>query len=81
MGTARNLQDGDTGRLSLKVVNDQIEEANFKAQGCVAAIAASSMLTELIEGRSLDEALAVTKEGLAQSLGGLREASENYRRK
>ena len=93
VGMARNLQDGDTVRLSIRVVDDQIEEARFKAQGCVAAIAASSMLTELIEGRSLDEALAITKEGLVQSLGGLperkvrcsltglealREAIENY---
>jgi len=96
VGMARNLQDGDTVRLSIRVVDDQIEEARFKAQGCVAAIAASSMLTELIEGRSLDEALAITKEGLVQSLGGLperkvrcsltglealREAIENYRRR
>lgn len=95
VGMARNLQDGDTVRLSIRVVDDQIEEAKFKAQGCVAAIAASSMLTELIEGRSLDEALAITKEDL-QSQGGLperkarcsltvldalREAIESYRRK
>ncbi|HAL62321.1 MAG TPA: iron-sulfur cluster assembly scaffold protein [Chloroflexi bacterium] len=95
VGMARNLQDGDTVRLSIRVVDDRIEEAKFKAQGCVAAIAASSMLTELIEGRSLDEALAITKEDLVQSLGGLperkarcsltgpealREAIEDYRR-
>jgi len=73
VGMARNPQDGDTVRLSIRVADDQIEEANFKAQGCVAAIAASSMLTELIEGRSLDEALAITKEDLVQSLGGLPE--------
>jgi len=96
VGMARNLQDGDTVRLSIRVVDDQIEEAKFKAQGCVAAIAASSMLTELIEGRSLDEALAITKEDLVQGLGGLperkarcsltglealREAIESYRHK
>lgn len=96
VGMARNLQDGDTVRLSIRVVDGQIEEARFKAQGCVAAIAASSMLTELIESRSLDEALAITKEDLAQSLGGLperkvkcsltslealREAIEEYQRK
>ncbi len=73
MGMARNLRDGDTVRLSIRVVADQIEEAKFKAQGCVAAIAASSMLTELIEGRSLDEALAITREDLVQGLGGLPE--------
>jgi len=72
VGMARNLQDGDTVRLSIRVVDDQIEEAKFKTQGCVAAIAASSMLTELIEGRSLDEALAITKEDL-RVLGGLPE--------
>jgi len=96
VGVARNLQDGDTVRLSIRVVDDQIAEAKFKAQGCVAAIAASSMLTQLIEGRSLDEALVITKEDLVQSLGGLperkvecsltglealREAIEKYRRK
>jgi len=73
VGMARNLQDGDTVRLSIRVVDDQIEGVKFKAQGCVAAIAASSMLTELIEGRSLDEAWAITKEDLVQSLGGLPE--------
>lgn len=67
---ARNLQDGDRVGLSIRVVDDQIEEAKFKAQGCVAAIATSSMVTELIEGRSLDEASAITKEDLDQSLGG-----------
>ncbi len=96
MGMACNFQDGDTVRLSIRVVDGQIEEARFKVQGCVAAIAASSMLTELVEGRSLDEALAITQEDLVQSLGGLperkvrcsltglealREAIEDYRRK
>jgi len=95
VGMARNPQDGDTVRLSIRVIDGRIEEARFKAQGCVAAIAASSMLTELIEGRFLDEALAITKEDL-RVLGGLperkvecsltclealHEAIEDYRRK
>jgi len=95
-GMARNLQDGDMVRFSIRVVDDQSEEAKFKAEGCVAAIAASSTLTELIEGRPLDEAWAITKEDLIQGLGGLperkarcfltgfealREAITNYRGK
>ena len=57
--------------------DDQSEGAKFKAQGCMPAIAASSMLTELIEGCSLDEALAITKEDLIQSLGACRGGKRN----
>lgn len=73
VGMARNAQDGDTVRLSLRVKGGRIEEAKFKAQGCVAAIAAASLLTEMIKGLTLQEALAITKEELAQRLGGLPE--------
>jgi len=53
-----------------------IEEARFKTQGCVAAIASSSTLTELVQGKRLKEAVAITKADLAAALGGLSERKQ-----
>jgi nitrogen fixation protein NifU and related proteins len=62
---------GDVLRLSARVEGDRIAEARFKTQGCVAAIASSSVLTELLSGKSLREAKAVTPEQISNALGGL----------
>jgi nitrogen fixation NifU-like protein len=53
-----------------------IEAVRFKAQGCVAAIAGSSALTELVQGKDLKEALMLTKEDLAAALDGLSERKQ-----
>jgi nitrogen fixation protein NifU and related proteins len=62
---------GDLLRLSVRVSGDRIEAARFKTQGCVAAIAASSVLTELLTGRPLAEARRITPQQVSDALGGL----------
>lgn len=62
---------GDVTRIFLKIEDDRIVDVKFKTFGCAAAIASSSMTTELIKGKTLDEALKVTNEIVAQQLGGL----------
>jgi len=76
VGMASNPQDGDTVRFAIRVKDSVIEEARFKAQGCVAAIAGSSALTELVQGKGLEKALAITKDDLAAALGGLSERKQ-----
>ena len=62
---------GDTMHLYLRIEDDRIVEAKFQTQGCPAAIAAGSVLTELIVGKSVDESLEVKEAVIAQKLGGL----------
>ena len=62
---------GDVLRLSARLEGGRIAEARFKAQGCVAAIASSSVLTELLRGKSLGEAKNISPEEISQALGGL----------
>jgi nitrogen fixation NifU-like protein len=62
---------GDVLQLTLKIVEGQIVEAQFKTLGCEAAIAASSLLTEMVKGKGLVEAQAVTPEMITTALGGL----------
>ncbi|MBN2056906.1 iron-sulfur cluster assembly scaffold protein [bacterium] len=64
---------GDVTIVHIKVVGDRIEDIRFKTFGCAAAIASSSMLTEMVKGATLDEALLVDKETIAAALGGLPE--------
>jgi nitrogen fixation NifU-like protein len=62
---------GDVMKLWIKVHGDRIQDAKFKAQGCSAAIATSSYATELLIGKTVAEARLVTKEQIADALGGL----------
>ena len=62
---------GDRLRLFLRLDGDRIAEASFQAQGCPATIAASSVATVLLTGRTCSEALALTREQVALALGGL----------
>lgn len=62
---------GDVLRLSARMEGGRIAEAKFKAQGCTAAIASSSVLTDLLIGKSPAEALAMPPEAISQALGGL----------
>jgi nitrogen fixation NifU-like protein len=62
---------GDVMKLWVKIDRDRIEDAKFKAQGCSAAIATSSYATEMLIGMSIQDARKVTKEQIAEALGGL----------
>lgn len=64
---------GDSLLLFLKVDNDVICDAKFRIKGCGAAIATSSMTTEMVKGKTLEEALALTDVQVAEALGGLPE--------
>ncbi|MDD2340471.1 MAG: Fe-S cluster assembly scaffold protein NifU [Methanosarcina sp.] len=62
---------GDHMKLFLKIQGNRIEDAKFKTFGCAAAIASSSMATELIKGKTLEEAWSLTNEAVAEALEGL----------
>jgi nitrogen fixation NifU-like protein len=62
---------GDMMRLFLKIENGKIVDAKFKTFGCGAAIASSSMLTEMIKGMTIEEALRVTNQSVVDALDGL----------
>jgi len=62
---------GDVMKLWVKLDNGRIQDAKFKAQGCSAAIATSSYATEMIIGMDINQARAITKEEIADALGGL----------
>jgi nitrogen fixation NifU-like protein len=71
VGTVGNPACGDVMRLYIKVEDDKIAEAKFKTFGCGAAIATSSMATEMIKGKTVDESLKITNEAVAEALDGL----------
>ena len=71
VGTVGNPACGDVMRLYIKVDGGKITEAKFEAFGCGAAIATSSMTTEMIKDKSLDEASEITNEAVAEALDGL----------
>ena len=64
---------GDSLLLFLKIENDVISDAKFRIKGCGAAIATSSMTTEMVKGMKLEDALALTDAQVAEALGGLPE--------
>jgi nitrogen fixation NifU-like protein len=96
MGEAQNPVCGDTMRLFIKVESDRIVDARFLTFGCGAAIASSSIATEMIKGKTIEEALLITDQIVIEALGGLppskihcsilaemaiRAAVEDYRKK
>lgn len=68
---------GDILRLSLKVKDGRIIDVRFRAKGCVPAIACGSLLTELVLGKTLEEARAVQRQEIIEGIGGLPEASSH----
>lgn len=62
---------GDIMKISLKIKDGKIEDARFKTFGCGSAIASSSMATELIKGRTIDEAMSFSNQEVVDALGGL----------
>ena len=71
VGTVGNAKCGDIMKIFIKVENDVIVDVKFKTFGCGAAIATSSRATEMVMGKTLDEALSITNKMVAESLGGL----------
>ena len=71
VGIVENSACGDVLQLYLQIDAGRIARATFKTFGCAAAIAASSMLTEMIKGVTLKELQQVCKEDVAEALGGL----------
>ena len=71
IGEVGNSKCGDIMKMYIKVDNDIITDVKFKTFGCGAAIATSSMATEMIKGKTVDEALAVTNRQVVDALGGL----------
>lgn len=71
IGTIGNAACGDIMQVSLKIENDIILDAKFKTFGCAAAIAASSFATQMIIGKTIDEALQIKNSDVVAALGGL----------
>ena len=71
VGTVGNAKCGDIMKMYLKVENGVIVDVKFKTFGCGAAIATSSMATELVKGKTLEEALQLTNQAVADALDGL----------
>jgi len=72
VGTVGNAKCGDIMRVYLKISDDGIvEDAKFKTFGCGAAVATSSMATEMIKGKSINEALEITNKAVMDALDGL----------
>jgi len=71
VGNVGNPVCGDILRLYIKVEDSRIVKVSFKTFGCGAAIATSSMVTDLVKGKTLDEALAISNKAVAEALGGL----------
>ncbi|MBO4925282.1 MAG: Fe-S cluster assembly scaffold protein NifU [Clostridia bacterium] len=71
VGTVGNAKCGDIMRMYLKVENGIIQDVKFKTFGCGAAIATSSMATEMVKGKTLKEALALTNKAVMEALDGL----------
>lgn len=71
VGKVGNAKCGDIMKIYLKIENDMIADVKFETFGCGSAIASSSMATELIKGRPLSEALALTNKAVAEALDGL----------
>jgi len=71
VGTVGNPVCGDLMTIYIKVKDNHIEDIKFKTFGCGAAIATSSMITELAKGKTLEEAMKISRGDVADSLGGL----------
>jgi nitrogen fixation NifU-like protein len=71
VGEVGNPVCGDMMKISIKVADDRIEDIRFQTLGCGAAIATSSIVTEMARGMTLEEAVAISKQQVAEELGGL----------
>lgn len=73
IGQVGNAKCGDIMRITLEIKDNIIQDIKFKTFGCGAAVATSSMVTEMVKGKSLEEALEISNAAVAEALGGLPE--------
>lgn len=71
VGQVGNAKCGDIMKMYMKIEDDVIVDVKFKTFGCGAAIATSSMATELVKGKTIDEALSLTNKAVMEALDGL----------
>lgn len=71
VGEVGNAVCGDIMRIYLRIENDIITDVKFKTFGCCSAIASSSITTEMVKGKTIDEALTLTNKQVVDALGGL----------
>jgi nitrogen fixation NifU-like protein len=71
VGEVGNPSCGDIIQLFLKIDDEVITDIKFKTFGCGAAVATSSLTTELVKGKTIEEALKISKKDIAEKLGGL----------
>ena len=71
VGEVGNPVCGDVMRITIRVEGDRLVDVKFKTLGCAAAIAVSSITTEVAKGKTLEEALELTRDQIAEELGGL----------
>jgi len=71
VGEVGNPTCGDVMTVQIKVENGRISDIKFQTFGCISAIATSSMITELARGKTLEEAMKITRDDVAKELGGL----------
>ena len=71
IGEKGNPVCGDAMKIFIKVKDNKIVDAKFQTFGCGASIAVSSMVTEMVKGKTIDEALKISKEAVADALDGL----------
>jgi nitrogen fixation NifU-like protein len=71
VGVEGNPVCGDLMKITIKIEGDLIKDIKFKTFGCGAAVATSSMVTEMVKGKSIDEALKISNKTVAEALGGL----------
>jgi len=71
VGQVGNAKCGDIMRITLDVEDNVIKDVKFKTFGCGAAVATSSMVTEMVKGKTLEEALDISNATVAEALGGL----------
>lgn len=69
----RSPVDSDTVLITLRIENGVIADARFKCMGCAVAIACSSVATEIVRGQSVEKAYEITKQNVAEALGGIPE--------
>ncbi|QUH30757.1 Fe-S cluster assembly scaffold protein NifU [Vallitalea guaymasensis] len=74
VGTVGNAKCGDIMRIYLKVEDEIIKDVTFKTFGCGAAVATSSIATELVKGKSIKDALKITNDAVVEALDGLPKA-------